>query len=280
MILIADSGSTKTHWKYINGDLIGEVITNGVNPFYIGKEQIVAMLQNELAPKLPVHDITQVHFYGSGVSQHDKIALVTDSLREVFATAELHVGHDLLAAARGACGTEPGIVCIMGTGSNSCLFDGHDITDNVPSLGFFLGDEGSGAVLGRALLAAYYYRELPDDLKALLEESFNMDKAHILNTVYGAERPNQEVARYARFYHEHMHHPYLQGMMRGLFKDFFQKNVLKYEGHQQLPIHFVGSIAFVHQQLIKSILEEMGLRPGNFFKEPMQGLIAYHTAKL
>lgn len=278
MILIADSGSTKTHWKYIEGDLIGEVITNGVNPFYIGTEQITQMLQNELIPNLPVHDITQVHFYGSGVSQHDKIAIVTDSLRAVFPTAELHVGHDLLAAARGACGPQPGIVCIMGTGSNSCLFNGHDITDNIPSLGFFLGDEGSGAVIGKALVAAYFYRELPADLHQLLEQSFNMDKAHVLNTVYDAERPNQEVARYARFYHDNMQHPFLQNMMRDLFTDFFKKSILKYEGHSQLPIHFVGSIAFVHQELIKVILTDMGLTPGNFFKEPMQGLIAYHTA--
>lgn len=278
MILIADSGSTKTHWKYIDGTHIGEVFTNGVNPFYIGTEQITQMLHNELVPSLPVHDITQVHFYGSGVSQHDKIAIVTDSLKAVFPAAELHVGHDLLAAARGACGVQPGIVCIMGTGSNSCLFDGHDITDNIPSLGFFLGDEASGAVMGKALVSAYFYRELPNDLYQMLEQSFNMDKAHVLNTVYHAERPNQEVARYARFYHDNMQHPFLQSMMRDLFTDFFRKSILKYEGHKQLPIHFVGSIAFVHQELIKQILTDMGLKPGNFFKEPMQGLIAYHTA--
>lgn len=278
MILIADSGSTKTHWKFIEGELIGDVITNGVNPFYVGSKQITQMLSNELVPNLPVHDITQIHFYGAGVSQHDKIAIVTESLKAVFPTSELYVGHDLLAAARGACGTEPGIVCIMGTGSNSCLFNGHDITDNIPSLGFFLGDEGSGAIMGRTLLAAYFYRELPDDLNTLMEQSFNMDKAYILNTVYGAERPNQEVARFARFYHDNMEHPFLQSMMRDLFTDFLNRSILKYKGHTELPIHFVGSIAFVHQELIKLILADMGLRSGNFFKEPMQGLIAYHTA--
>ncbi len=223
------------------------------------------------------NEVTTVYYYGTGVSQADKVAIISNSLRAVLPNATLHIEHDLLAAARAACGRAPGIACILGTGSNSCLYDSEQISDNVPSLGFLLGDEGSGANLSRKLLKAYYYRELPPDLCRELETWQNMDKAEVLNSIYHAAKPNEATARFAPFVIDRLHHPWMRAFVKEELHDFLNKSVLKYEGHGTLPIHFVGSIAFLCRDLITEILTEMGLQTGCFLKEPMHQLIDYHT---
>lgn len=277
MILIADSGSTKTHWKLIDGQSARDIHTTGISPFYLNEAQIVALLKKELLPEIKASAIDTVYFYGTGVSQADKVAIIKNSLQQIFPKAKLQIEHDLLAAARAACGNKPGITCILGTGSNTCLYDGSQIVDNVPSLGFLLGDEGSGANLGRLLLKAYYYRDLPTDLKQKLEAWHDMTKAQVLNDIYHADKPNEATARFARFVMDHLSHPYIEAMCRAEILNFLQTNVLKYNNHQHLPIHFVGSIAFLSKGLITEILNTLQLQPGCFLKEPMDNLIEYHT---
>lgn len=254
-----------------------DIETTGINPFYLGTERVTEILQTELQPELPEGTIEAVYFYGAGISQQDKKDLVANALSTVFPNAELHVDHDLLGAARATCGSKPGITCILGTGSNSCLFDGEDITDNIPSLGFILGDEGSGAAMGRNLLKAYYYRELPADLHQALEDWHNMEKAKVLNEIYGSEKPNQVTATFFRFIAQHADHIFIQRLLEEEFNNFITKNVLKYKGCADLPVHFIGSVAYLNQQLITSILNNHHLHAGTFLKDPMEGLITFHS---
>lgn len=277
MILIADSGATKTHWTLISDQAKQSIHTQGISPFYQDEEQITTILNKELKPELDPKNIHNIYFYGTGISQEDKRAIVANSLATVFPDAECEVEHDLLAAARAACGHEAGITCILGTGSNSCLFDGEQIVDNVPSLGFILGDEGSGASLGRNLLKAYYYRELPEELREELERWRNMSKATVLTSIYDADKPSKETAEYARFVIEQQEHPFIKELCRQEFMAFFKATVLKYEHCKELPINFVGSIAYLSQHLINELLQQLALKPGRYLQEPMDELIVYHN---
>lgn len=272
--MIADSGSTKTHWV-IPGHL--DIETTGINPFYLGAERIAEILKQELKPHLPDGEISDVYFYGAGISQADKQQIVEEALRDILPNATLHIDHDLLAAARATCGKQPGITCILGTGSNSCLFDGEEITDNIPSLGFILGDEGSGASMGRNLLKAYYYRDMPADLRQKLEAWRDMSKSTVLNKIYGAEKPNEHTARYFRFIADHADHIFIQRLLVEEFTTFIRKNVLKYAGCKDLPVHFIGSVAYLNQQLLTGILHTEHLTEGLFLKDPMEGLITFHS---
>lgn len=279
MMLIADSGSTKTHWKLIDGKHSRSVFTDGISPFYLDTEEIMEILNLELLPSIIPDNVSQVYFYGTGISQDDKKTIVQQALVQAFPKAQLEIEHDLLAAARSLCGYEPGIACILGTGSNSCLYNGTEIVDNIPSLGFLLGDEGSGGDIGRKLLRAYYYRTLPADLKAALEQTYDMDKARVLSNIYDAPKPNQETARYAAFVIDHKEHEFCANLLLTAFVEFFDTTVTKYQDYKTLPIHFVGSPAFLCSGILTELVEKMGLQMGNIVRDPMEGLVAYHQNK-
>lgn len=275
MLLIADSGSTKTHWEFVNGEKTVTAYTSGINPFYKNTEQIIAGIRKELLPQANIKP-EKIFFYGAGISQPDKVEIVKRALLAVFPSAKAEVEHDLLAAARATCGSMPGIACILGTGSNSCLYDGKAIADNVPSLGFTLGDEGSGGFFGRKLLQAYYYRELPDDLKKLLETKHDMRKDHVLNSVYDSPTPNHVVAAYADFVTGNNSHPFFRNMLRDGFREFFERHVCKYQGFRNFPVHFIGSIAVFNKSILLEVMAAMKLKAGAILKSPMEGLVKYH----
>lgn len=277
MLLIADSGSTKTQWEIIHNGSASSVFTKGTNPFYQTSEDIIKIIRAELLPELKSSP-DKIFFYGAGISQADKKQIVHDALQAVFPRATSEVEHDLLAAARATCGNTAGITCILGTGSNSCLYDGYKIMDNVPSLGFILGDEGSGGYFGRKLLQAYFYRELPAELKKALEAKHDMQRDHVLNAVHGTNMPNQVVASYAGFLTDNNEHPFIRKMLESGFREFLERHVLKYEGHQTLPVHFIGSIARLNQTILFEVLEKMTLKRGVTLKSPMDGLMQYHLS--
>ena len=276
MLLIADSGSTKTHWEFIHNGKVSSAYTDGINPFYKSTEQIIADIRNELLPQINIEP-ERIFFYGAGISQPDKVEIVRRALLAVFPSAKAEVEHDLLAAARATCGNAPGISCILGTGSNSCLYDGKKIADNVPSLGFMLGDEGSGGYFGKKLLQAYYYRELPDDLKKLLETEYDMRKEQVLNEVYGSSTPNQVVAAYADFVTEKNQHPFIRRILENGFREFFERFVFKYAGFKNLPVHFIGSIAVLNKEILHAVMDALKLSKGITLKSPMEGLVKYHV---
>lgn len=277
MFLIADSGSTKTRWEFVQNGKTSALYTSGINPFYKNTEQIIANLREELVPKLTAQP-EKVFFYGAGISQPDKIETVRQALVAIFPSVKTEVEHDLLAAARAVCGKAPGIACILGTGSNSCLYDGKNVIDNVPSLGFTLGDEGSGGYFGRKILQAYYYRELPGDLKKLLEEKYDMKKDTVLNAIYGSATPNMVTAAYAKFISHAKNHPFIREMLKSGFREFLTRHVCKYAGHEKLPVHFIGSIAFYNKEILHNSMDELKLNKGIVLKSPMEGLVKFHSA--
>jgi len=278
MMLIADSGSTKTHWELVNTDTRNTqpYFTQGISPFYQSSADIFKMLETELFPHISEHYIEKVFYYGTGCSQPDKIEVVYNALNKSFPQAQIFIEHDLLAAAKAACGNESGIACILGTGSNSCLFDGKEISDNVPSLGFMLGDEGSGAFFGRKILQAYFYRDMPNELADKFKIQFAINKVDVLNNVYEKPNPNRYVASFMPFLNENNTHPFIKNILSEGFNEFIEKFILKYEGHQHLPIHFIGSVAFINQNILTERLAKYNLKVGRFLRSPMEGLIEFH----
>ncbi len=277
MIIVADSGSTKADWKLISAQGIESVGTMGFNPVFHSSEVIKRELDKALGGKINRDEATHVYYYGSGCWDKKRQDIVSNALRQVFSHADVEVEHDLLGAARATCGDQPGIACILGTGSNSCLFDGNDVIDNVTNLGYLVGDEGSGTYIAKKLIRAYFYRELPAELVEALEQAVPGGKDEILDRLYGPEPPNVYLASFTRFMGAHRDHFFVQKMLYDSFADFIDRHIRKYRGHLSMPIHFIGSIAFTFQDLIKIALQERDLQPGIFIKKPIDQLVSFHT---
>jgi glucosamine kinase len=278
MLLIADSGSTKTDWRIIDQDKnIAQAKTAGFNPYYQTEEQIFAELKEVLLPQVK-GDITEIYFYGAGCSSPDKNALVENALSRVFLKAQVHVSHDLLAAARALCGSEAGIACILGTGSNSCLYDGKDIVANKASLGYILGDEGSGAVLGKLLVSKYFNRELPGHLMAKFEKRYALSREELLDNVYKKPFPNRYLAKFSQFLFHNLSDPYIYKLVYDAFADFFDKNVLYYENYADYKVHFTGSIAFYYSNILRQVANDKGIVVKNILENPIAGLTLYHIS--
>jgi glucosamine kinase len=281
MILIADSGSTKTDWRVIDANQEYEQInTTGINPQYLDTEKIYSIFETELLPQLKEKNISEIYYYGAGCSSPERNKRVEDALTRAFPNIPNYVDHDLLAAARALCGHKPGIACILGTGSNSCLYDGKNIIDNVTSLGFLMGDEGSGAYLGKLLIKAYMYRELPEELATSLKNKYNLTKDGVLDAVYGSDIPSQYLATFAKFMHEKRKNPVIKEMIYENFEEFFERHVSKYEGFGELPVNFVGSIAFHFADTLKLVAKKYGCHIGVIISSPSEGLIKYHQELL
>jgi glucosamine kinase len=282
MILIADSGSTKAHWALLAGDKLNEAYTQGFNPYFQTSRIIEEAVRNELPPEIIAHSKSKelvVYYYGAGCSSPEKVQTVKSALAKVFTGAQIHVEHDLLASARALCGTSPGIACILGTGSNSCYYDGKTIKENIPSVGYFFGDYGSAGHIGKTLIQAYFDHKLPADLTQELAAMHDFDREYILENVYQKPMPNRFLASYGKIVAEHVAHPYMTALLKKCFADFLEYQVEKYSMHAQLPINFVGSVAFNNQDLLLEVLSERGLKPGIILKSPISGLIKFHKSQ-
>lgn len=275
MILIADSGSTKTDWELLSTSGNYSFQTMGINPFYMTDEEICAELINNVVPQLKnMPDI--LYFYGAGLVKEQKLRM-EQILSESFQNIHTEAEGDLLAAARALCGNRKGIACIMGTGANSCLYDGEKIIDNIPPLGFIQGDEGSGAVLGKKLITMYLKRELPENIAGDFHDEFGLDTADILKKVYKEAFPNRFLANFAKFINKHLENELIYRMVYDSFKEFLTRNVFKYTNYKELDIHFVGSVAFYFKDVLIKIADEDGLKIGRIIKSPMDGLIKFHS---
>jgi N-acetylglucosamine kinase-like BadF-type ATPase len=277
MIIIADCGSTKCDWLLTQGGRDQRLEnTVGFSPFFHTTEEIKAILETQLAPKVVAGDVREIYFYGTGVHDAHRTKIVADALSAVFPNAQIEVEHDLLAAARATCGRSAGISCILGTGSNSCYFDGTAILDNVPSLGWLLGDEGSGTHLGKALLRAMFYRELPADLQKAFDEAFPEGHDAIKDRVY-EKGANAYLATFTRFLGDHLDHPLVRNLVAGCLSEFLDRQVVKYQGYQQVPVHFVGSIAYHFQDILAKCMDERRLKLGVVVRKPIYPLADYHV---
>ena len=276
-ILVADSGSTKTHWCLVSeGKVVNDIITDGINPFYQNELEIIALLDAQLIPNLSETTIEKIFFYGAGCSFPEKKLLVSQALVRFFSNAMIEVQSDLLAAARSLFQHEKGIACILGTGSNSCYYDGKEIVQNVSPLGYILGDEGSGAVLGKLLIADCLKNQLPEWIAEKLLDEYEMTPAIILENVYKKPFPNRFLAKFTPFILEHIEEPVLFNLVYDSFDAFFVRNVMQYPV-ENMEVGFVGSIAHYFRDTLDIVASERGIVISEIVQNPMAGLVRFHT---
>ncbi|WP_455592513.1 ATPase [Bacteroides sp.] len=278
MILIADSGSTKTDWCVVeHGQLVRQVFTKGTNPFFQTEEEISNEIASALIPQLTSNEFEAVHFYGAGCAFPDKINTVRRAIAaHLRVSGEIEVSTDMLAAARGLCGHQPGIACIMGTGSNSCYYNGKEIVNNVSPLGFILGDEGSGAVLGKLLVGDILKNQMPEGMKEKFLSQFNLTAPEIIDRVYRKPFPNRFLASLSPFLAQNIEVPAIHNLVLCSFRKFLKRNVMQYD-YQHAPVHFIGSVAFHYKEVLAEAAKELGIQLGTIIKSPMEGLIRYHA---
>lgn len=278
MYLIADSGSTKTDWLLLDKSSIQlRVQTKGLNPFFRTSEDIADELRITLLPA--VRQAERIYFYGAGIVNDEKAEVVRNAISQVFTGSTIEMYSDIIGAARATCGDDPGIVCILGTGSNACLYDGETIVENIPPMGYILGDEGSGAALGKTLIGDYFKLVMPDRVREKFRKRFDLDKNKVLNRVYREKGANEYLAAFSVFLSEEPGEVYCKQVLYDNLKLFVKRNVLKLEDTRKLPVHFVGSIAFYFQDALEIIMKEEYLLLGRVIKEPIEELAKYYRAR-
>lgn len=273
MKLIADSGSTKTAWAVAENPM-HVIKTDGINPIFMDSDAIENTLRTQLVPNLS-QTITEVYFYGAGCANQEKNDVVKQALQAVFGDIKIEIASDLLGAARGLCGHQDGIACILGTGSNSCLYKNGNISWNVPALGFILGDEGSGAVLGKLLMGNIFKNQLPNEVKNDFEQTYGLSMMDVIEKVYRGPLPNRFLASFGPFIAKHIAVPEMYNMVYDALESFIIRNVKQYP-YMELPVHFTGSIAYYFADILGKIASKHNIHIGNITKDPLQGLIAYH----
>ncbi|MGL5937371.1 MAG: ATPase [Phocaeicola sp.] len=279
MILIADSGSTKTSWALVDqGGMVFEYTTLGINPFFQTCEEIHEDLNENLFPKIKQINVDEIFFYGAGCATPEKKEVVATVLRAFHPQAIINVESDLLGVARSLCKATPGIACILGTGSNSCFYDGEMITQNISPLGYILGDEGSGAVLGKLFVADCLKNQMPARIVERFYKRFDLTPAIIMDKVYRQPFPNRFLATLSIFLSENISEPEIESLIYKGFIDFFNRNVKQYD-YENYSVNVVGSVGYYFLEILKDAAEETGITIGTVERSPMAGLIEYHTKK-
>ncbi len=278
MILIADSGSTKTSWLLINSNsVIQEIVTAGYNPYYYKSEALFRIINDELIPELLHKQIKKIFFYGSGCSSKINNKKVETALRLAFKSAQIQIDHDLTGAAVALLKNNEGIACILGTGSNSCMWDGNKIVENVPSVGYLLGDEGSGTYIGMKILKGIMEGKAPDNIIKHFYKEYDISFNDILTKIYGSSEPNRFFASISKFTGTHINNEWVKAIVKQCFNDFINNTIKQYSGFKNLEVCFVGSIAFYFSEILLESCHENGIITGIIIKEPIDGLMTYHT---
>lgn len=279
MILIADCGSTKIDWCVVeNGKVVKQIFTCGMNAVMLTEEEMAERIATELVPELGDARIDKVFFYGAGCINEEVCGNVANAIRKNIPGAEtVDVHTDLLAAARALCGRNPGIACIMGTGSNSCYYDGEKICDNVSPLGYILGDEGSGAVLGKILIGDVLKNQLPKHLCEKFLKEFELDRMTIIRRVYKEPQGNRFLASVTPFLIQNIQDPAIHNLVLNAFKAFFIRNIAQYQGYRDLQVNFIGSIAYYYREVLEEAARACECTVGTIIKSPMEGLIKFHS---
>lgn len=275
-ILLADSGSTKTDWCFIdkNKDEIKYISTGGINPFLQSLEEISAEIKQNLLPSLQPSEVDEIYFYGAGCTFPEKKDVIRTALNSYFASS-VAVESDLMAAAHALCGPNPGIACILGTGSNSCQYDGKEIVKHVPPLGYVLGDEGGGVTLGRRLVSDVLKNQLPEKICKRFYEETKLTTSEILENVYKRPFPNRFLASLSPFILNSIDNKEVKELVSDSFESFLRRNVMQYE-YKKYPINFVGSIAHYFKPILCETAAKLEMTIGDIQKNPMKGLIRYY----
>jgi glucosamine kinase len=282
--VIADSGSTKTDWVLIiDNQAVARVNTQGLNPYYTTQEDLVSIVQFEVLvlfePFLRDSSLDELHFYGAGCSVDREVEFMRQSLRIAFPVKEVYVYHDMLGAARALCQEHHGVACILGTGSNSCYYNGKEITVSRPAPGYILGDEGGGAFLGKQFIRDYVYGNFSDELKEYVTTELSLSIPDIYENIYKRQMPNRYLASFAVFIRQELEgdfFTYFHSLVEHSFQSFFDCHILRYENAHNVPIHAVGSIAYYFNDILENVAAKNGCKLGKVIKTPMEGLIEYH----
>jgi N-acetylglucosamine kinase-like BadF-type ATPase len=275
--LIADSGATKTTWCLLQNNKKKILSTQGLSPYFLKTDQIQQIVGTEVKSKLKGIAPDEIFFYGTGCINPGNEKLVKKALSNLFPQSAIQVTHDLMGAAKALCGDQKGVACILGTGSNSCYYNGKKIVKNSPGLGFVLGDEGSGAYMGKKVVQYYLYNTFDPDLMDRFNALFKTNSAEILDAVYKKPLPNRYLASFVQFLVENRGHYMVENIIEDSFNDFFFHHVYKYKESWTMPINFVGSVAFGFKDVLNEMCNSYELQLGKVLKNPMDGLIKYHT---
>jgi len=278
MIVVADGGSTKTNWCLINDR--GERIyfnTEGYNPFFVDSSYIIQSLKKGLPTDLPIAQITKVNYYGAGVHGESKADVVRQAISAVFTEAEVFVGHDLLAAARALLGHQAGFVAILGTGTNSCIYDGNVITHHIDSCAYILGDEGSGCYMGKKILTDYIRGYMPPEVHQKFKEVYGLTPDEVMDAVYSKPLANRFCASFSKFVYENtVNVGYSTGIVREAFGDFFRNLVSRYPSYRDYSFNCIGSVAYTFRNILESTADEYGMRMGQVIRSPIDDLVKFH----
>jgi glucosamine kinase len=277
MILVADSGSTKTDWLLKQpGQEARAFRTPGLNPYFLTEKEIVKILQDQ-APELVAFntDVKEIYFFGAGCSSPDRHEIVSNALSQLFNKAYISVDSDLLGCAYATCGHEKGLCCVLGTGSNISFFDGEEIHSGKHGLGFILGDEGSGTWFGKALITDFLYGLMPEDIHMLFNNTYRLTKEEVIQNVYQKPSPNSYLASFARFFNVIRKTEYGSNLIKKGLQEFIDTNIKSYPEYHTFKSHFVGSIAFVFSQELQALCETQDIHIGKIIKQPINDLMAF-----
>jgi glucosamine kinase len=274
--LIAESGATKTEWTVWSARKVVRMATKGISPYFMTGDDISRMLAAEILPKLKRVTITTVHYYGTGMRNPKNVAMLKKALKVCFGQASITIRDDLLAAARGVAGNAKGIICNLGTGSFCCYYNGSRIAKRSPGIGYILGDEGSGAYLGKKVLQYYLYNTFDEELKYRFEEKYKMTGVEILENVYRKPFANRFMASFCLFLSENRGHYMIENIIEDGLNDFFFYHLQKYREATHLPVNFVGSVAVAFEDRIRELCDAWKFQPGRIIQSPMDGLISFH----
>ncbi len=276
MIIVADSGSSKTDWMVYNSPTeIQSFSTQGINPYFLNAHDIVKILSKNKGLGIIADLVKEVYFFGSGCSSPDKHEIVSNGLSSFFTKAFVSVDHDLIGSAYATCGSNEGLTCILGTGSNISYYDGVNVHNGKHGLGYVLGDEGSGTFFGRKVLVSYLYQTMPEDLRVLFFENFNVTKDVVIENIYQKPFPNSYLATFSRFMIANKSHPFIQQMLRDGFQEFVDTNIKDYKMYKTITCNFVGSIAFYYQDELKDVCAKNQIKVGKILQKPIEGIFDY-----
>lgn len=287
MILIADSGSTKTDWRLIDEKKqIHQFLTQGINPYFNTAEQIINVLKSELVTDIKSDTSTtlwvtdnpkfEIFFYGAGCRVEDKKKIVELALSEVFPKSKIEISTDMLGAAHSLCGKNAGIAAILGTGANTCYYDGKNIVENRTSTGYILGDEGSGAHIGKTFVQAFLNDEMPKDIADRFVARFKLSKDDIIDAVYRQPMPNRFLASFSKFIYQNLKEQFILDIVAGCFHQFFDKHICKYEKHKEVKLSCTGSVAFYYSNILRAVALEKGVSIDTITETPIAGLTLFH----
>jgi N-acetylglucosamine kinase-like BadF-type ATPase len=282
MILIADGGSTKADWIAINDDRNEEfrVRTLGLNPAIVPEEELRNRIVNMFQLMNVKNDVQEIHFYGAGCGTPKPIEILKTLLESIFVNAKVFIAEDMLAAVYAASGKEPAIICILGTGSNSCYFDGENLHTKSASLGYILMDEASGNYFGKLLLREYYYNKMPKAIAEKFENEFNLEADHIKENLYRKPNPNMYLATFAKFMFEFKDEKYIKRIIKRGFQEFFKYRILPFEKDAQTPLYFIGSIAYYFREILEKIAKKNNLKVTDVIQRPIDRLLEYHKENM